>query len=80
MSAPDEILAFSCTRDLWQQDAIRRLFTLADFTESDLKDALAMLKAQYGLQERAALRHVGSRVPRKGEVVLYGPAGRGSVS
>lgn len=36
---------------MWQQDAIRRLFTLADFTESDLKDALAMLKAHYGLQE-----------------------------
>lgn len=51
MSAPEEILAFSRTRDPWQQDAIRRLFTLADFTESDLKDALAMLKAQYGLRE-----------------------------
>jgi energy-coupling factor transporter ATP-binding protein EcfA2 len=68
MSAPDEILAFSCTRDLWQQDAIRRLFTLADFTESDLKDALAMLKAQYGLQERAALTPVplsASHVPQQ---------------
>jgi hypothetical protein len=51
MTAPEEILAFSRTRDMWQQDTIRRLFTLADFTETDLKEALTMLKAQYGLQE-----------------------------
>jgi energy-coupling factor transporter ATP-binding protein EcfA2 len=49
MSAPEEILAFSRTRDTWQQDVIRRLFTQGDFSERDLQDAVSMLKAQYGL-------------------------------
>jgi energy-coupling factor transporter ATP-binding protein EcfA2 len=49
MSAPEEILAFSRTRDPWQQDVIRRLFTQGELSERDLQEALGMLKAQYGL-------------------------------
>lgn len=69
MTAPEKILAFSSTRDMWQQDTIRRLFTLADFTESDVKDALTMLKAQYGLQEGTPPTPVplsASHVPQQG--------------
>jgi energy-coupling factor transporter ATP-binding protein EcfA2 len=51
MSIADDILAFSQTRPGWQKDVIRRLFTQVDFTDSDLKSALAMLKGQYGLNK-----------------------------
>ncbi len=54
MSIADDILAFSQTRAGWQQDVIRRLFAQAEFTDSDLRSALAMLKAQYGLHQGAA--------------------------
>lgn len=68
MSAPEEILAFSRTRDLWQQDTIRRLFTQSDFTDSDFNDAMCMLKAQYGLQDGAPPTPVplsASHVPKQ---------------
>lgn len=51
MSIADDILAFSQTRPSWQEDVIRRLFTQLDFTDSDLKSALHMLKAEYGLHQ-----------------------------
>jgi ABC-type polar amino acid transport system ATPase subunit len=49
MSAAEDILAFSKTRDAWQQDVIRRLFTQDDLSERDVQEALIMLRAQYGL-------------------------------
>jgi energy-coupling factor transporter ATP-binding protein EcfA2 len=54
MSIADGILAFSQTRPDWQQDVIRRLFAQAEFSDSDFRSALAMLKTQYGLPQETA--------------------------
>jgi energy-coupling factor transporter ATP-binding protein EcfA2 len=45
----NEILKFSKGRNVWQQDSLRRIVTQTDLTDQDLKDIIAILKAQYGL-------------------------------
>ena len=47
-SAADEILAFSETRALWQQGALRRIYTKGEISEQDTADFLLMLKSDDG--------------------------------
>lgn len=54
MTVFEEILKFSSTRDLWQQDVLRRLCCQEDFTEQDFGDSFKMLKAHYSLLPKNA--------------------------
>lgn len=51
MSVAQEILAFSESRDPWQQDLLRRLVTKDEVNEGDLRQVLDLLKAQFALLE-----------------------------
>lgn len=49
MSPLRKVLVFAQTRDLWQQDLIRRICTQAELTQQDIEEALSMLKAHHSL-------------------------------
>jgi hypothetical protein len=44
-----EILEFSQTRDPWQQDLLRRIYTQPDLVPDDLAEVTSMIKARVGL-------------------------------
>ena len=54
MTVFEEIFKFSLTRDLWQQDVLRRLCCQEDFTEQDFGDSFKMLKDHYSLLPKNA--------------------------
>jgi len=69
MSAADDVLEFSQTRDPWQQDLIRRIFTRAELTDEDLRDGLSMLRHQFGLPSDRSVDPVplaASHIPGEG--------------
>lgn len=49
MSAADDILDFSKTRPLWQQDLIRRIHCQTSVSATDIGESLTFLKAEHGL-------------------------------
>jgi len=55
MSPIKKILSFAQTRDPWQQDLIRRIYTKGELTQEDTDQALQMMKVCYGIlpSERA---------------------------
>jgi hypothetical protein len=78
MPATREVLEFALTRDPWQQDLLRRVFTQPEVTDDDLDEVLHLLKEHCGCAEGgrelapAPLTegHVPHRPPEAPRVVL----------
>jgi hypothetical protein len=58
MSIHRELLEFSKTRPVWQQDLIRRICTQPDISDDDLDQVLWNLKASHGLLDACPLSPV----------------------
>lgn len=61
-----DILEWSSSRPDWQRDALRRLVTTGDLTESDLEELTALCKATHGLAEKRKLEPLEERhIPKR---------------
>lgn len=73
------ILEFSQGCPAWQQDAIRRLYTQSEYTETDFQETLKLMKAEYGLPvegeppqpQPLALEHLVTRNADSPDVALH---------
>lgn len=79
MAPYGEVLRFSESRELWQQDLIRRLHSNPGYVDFDVEEGLAMLKAHIGVlppeeaptPEPLTERHMPYIAPDPPQVVLH---------
>jgi ABC-type cobalamin/Fe3+-siderophores transport system ATPase subunit len=72
MSITEDLLAFSSTRQAWEQDLFRRVYTQPELTEDDFVEVLAMVKS--GASIALASQSI-KPVPLAVEHVLHRPDG-----
>jgi len=68
MALLNEILSWSTTLPVWQQDAVRRLFLQEDLTQQDYDDLYALLKVAHGIpdsQNRQPIPLAAEHLPAK---------------
>ncbi|MCH7492712.1 hypothetical protein IID19_03955, partial [Patescibacteria group bacterium] len=71
------LLDWSVKQPLWQQDAIRRIWTKRKIDETDVSEVLNILKQEYGLETKIQTRlfpltkeHIGSATVHESKIVL----------